>query len=213
MRVFQKRPLVALVIGTLLLSSLPALAQQPAPPPSSPPPQESGKSLADVVKDAKKSKAARAAKVITEEDINKGPLPRLSMDEVDNSDEILEAIGAFESKHTKEETEQAIHSWYSEYDEMLAAAIRESNRTNERRADSNYNGYWICQTSPSYENCVTRRQAEMRGAHDDMATLKDNSAVTARVQQSFAKIRMGILRYNLTYSWFKIRNGNGIGSY
>lgn len=211
MRLVQTGAVLAL--ATLLVCDRPACAQQPASTPASEPQQESGKSLADIVKDAKKNKAAHAPKVITEEDLNKGPLPRLSMDEVDNSDDILDAIGAFQAKHSKEETEQAIHNWYSEYDEMLAAAIRESTRTNERRADSNHNGYWICQSSPSYENCVTRRQEEMRGAHDDMATLKDNSAVTARVQQSFANIRMGIMRYSLNYPWFKIRNGNGVGSY
>jgi len=213
MHLAERRAISGLAILTLLLCCLPTHAQQAASAPASPPPQDSPKSLADVVKESKKNKTAHATKLITEDDLNKGPLPRLSLDDVDNSDEIIDAIGDFQSKHTKEETEQAIHSWYSEYDAMLESAIRENTRTSERRADSTYNGYWICQNSPTYENCVTRRQEEMRGAHDDQATLKVNGAATARIQQSFMKIRNSFVRYNLSYSWFKIRNANGVGSY
>jgi len=198
---------------TIVLLCFPSLSGQQSAPPTSVPPQESGKSLAEIVKESKKNKTARAPKVITEDELNKGPFPKLDLDDIDNSEEIIEAIGAFQGKNTKEDTEQAIHVWYTEYDDMLAAAIRQNTRASERRADSTYNGYWICQNSPTYENCVTRRQAELRGSHDDQMAMKDNSLVTGRIQQSFMKVRGGILRYSLTYSWFKIRNGNGIGSY
>jgi hypothetical protein len=211
MRLLPTRSICRFVMATLLLCYLPARAQQTPPPTSSA--QESGKSLAEVAKESKKNKTAHAAKLITEDDLNKGPLPRLSLEDVDNSDEIVDATGAFQSKHSKEETEQAIHAWYGEYDTMLATAIRENTRTSERRADSTYNGYWICQSSPSYETCVSRRQAEMRGAHDDQASMRDNGVLTARIQQSFTKIRSGISRYSLNYSWFKIRNATGVGSY
>jgi hypothetical protein len=182
-------------------------------PSASPQPQEAGKSLAEIVKESKKNKTSHAAKLKTEDDLTKGPFPKLSLDDLDSSDDIVDSIGVFQAKHTKEETEQAIHTWYNEYDAMLEATIRENTRTNERRADSTYNGYWICQNSPSYETCVNRHQAEMRGAHDDQVAMRGNWAVAGRIQQSFVKVRGSILRYSLSYPWFKIRNGNGIGSY
>lgn len=43
--------------------------------------------------------------------------------------------------------------------------------------------------------------------------MRDNGAVIGRIQLSFVKIGSGISSYKLLYSWFKIRNGNGVGSY
>ena len=43
--------------------------------------------------------------------------------------------------------------------------------------------------------------------------MRDNGMLAGRLQQAFMKIRNGINRYNLHYDWFKIRNGNGNGSF
>ena len=69
-------------------------------------------SLADIAKEAKKNKTAHAKKSITDDDMEskKGPLPRLSMEDTDNSDEIIEAIGDFKAKHSEQQTER--HSTY-----------------------------------------------------------------------------------------------------
>jgi len=57
-------------------------------------------SLADVAKEAKKNKVALAKKSVIDDDIisNKGPFPRLNIQNTDNSDEVVEAIAKFK-KH------------------------------------------------------------------------------------------------------------------
>lgn len=139
-------------------------------------------------------------------------MPRLNLND-DNSDEIVQAIGDLKSRHTPEETENIVHDWYDEYDQMLITAIRENNTTAKRRQFTNYSGYWFCQTDPNYQNCVARRMAEMRGAHNDQEDISDNSKVISQVQQTFMRVRSGMMRLGLTYSWFKIRNANGFGSF
>jgi len=205
----------ALVTATFILLSLPSFAQQDsAQSPPQPPEQE--KSLAEVARQAKKDKTAHAKKLITEDDVNamRGPLPRLKMEGVDNSDEIIDAIGAYKAKHSDKETEQAIHDWYDEYDSMLGTAIRESTETKQRRDSTLYTGYQMCQLdNADYVQCEKRRQAEMRGARHDQLELIDNGFLVGRIQQSFIKVRSGIGRYNLHHEWFKIRNANGNGSF
>lgn len=48
----------------------------------------------------------------------------MNLENTDNSDEIIEAIGNFKAKHNEPETEQAIPNWYEEYNEVLATANR-----------------------------------------------------------------------------------------
>ena len=178
--------------------------------------QSTEKSLADVAREAKQHKTASGKKAITEDDIalKHGPLPSLNVQGDDNWDEVVGAIGDYQAKHTASETEKAVRDWYDEYDALLASAIKENLKTNERRTDSSYNGYLSCETSTSYEECAGRRRAEMHGAHDDQVTMHDNAMVIGRIQQSFMKIRAAIAaKYHLQYSWFKVRNGNGNGSF
>lgn len=206
---------VAILCIVFALAGLQARDSQSASASGQASDESSGRSLAEIAKDSQKQKTAHAKKLITTEDIDAkhGPLPRLSLGDEDNADEIVQAIGDFHSKHTNEETEQVVHDWYDEYDTMLAAVARENTKITQLRAESSYNGYWGCQDSPSYETCVWRHRAEMRGSHDDEEEKRGNFFVVGRIQQSFMKIRTGIMRYNLQYPWFKIRNGNGIGSY
>lgn len=76
-----------------------------------------------------------------------------------------------------------------------------------------YNGYWGCQDSPNYQTCVVRRRAETRGLHNDQAGMRGDGFMVGHIQQQLMKIRAGIARYGLHYDWFKVRNGNGIGSF
>jgi hypothetical protein len=164
---------------------------------------------------AAKARRGQAQQVFTDEvmETRKGPLPRLSMEGVDNSDEIIAAIGKYKEKHSPEEVEQAVHDWYDEYDTELNAAITQVNDFRNLRDANVLNGYELCQQSADYEKCERRRQAEMRGARLDNQIIRDNGLHTARIQQAMIKVRGGIMRYNLNYSWFKIRQGNGNGSF
>lgn len=162
-----------------------------------------------------KAQGAHAKHVFTDEDMetHKGPFPRLNMEGVDNSDEIIDAIGKYKQKHSPEEVEQAVHDWYDKYDTELNAAISQANEFKSLRDANVLNGYELRQQSMDYEKCQRRREAEMRGARLDNQIIRDNGLHTARIQQAMIKIRGGIMRYNLNYSWFKIRQGNGNGSF
>jgi len=110
--------------------------------------------LADVAKDAKQIKAAHAKKPVTDEDIEskKRPLPGLNMEDTDDSSENIEAIGKFKEQLNERETEQAIHNWYDEYDEMLAAAVRESLEMRDQRESTSYHGDKLCQQGVMRDN-------------------------------------------------------------
>lgn len=208
MRLSTKRTSILLAV-VFLLSAPVALAQQDSDPSS-----DSSPSLASIARESKK-KAAAHSTVITDEDINKkaGPLPKLSLDEKDNSEEVIQAVADYQAKHNPEETEHVVHDWYDRYDDMLAAALSENSQTTQRRQFTTRSGYWICQNEPTYQNCVERRNEELRGSLDDQSSMRDNFRVINRVQQEFIAVRAGLMRYNLHYSWFKIRNANGVGSF
>jgi hypothetical protein len=146
-------------------------------------------------------------------EVKKGPLPRLNLEDTDNSDEIIAAIAAFKAKHNEHETEQAVRTWYDEYDELLAVAVRENNQIRDQRESTSYHSYELCQQGVSYKQCQERRQTEIRGNRHDQFVMRDNGMLAGHIQQSFMTIRSGISKYSLQYEWFKIRNGNGNGSF
>src|ERR1700751_2793220 len=81
--------------------------------------QDAEPSLADAAK--KKSDGKIKAKVvITEENLPvHGPLPSMSLEGVDNSDEVLRAIDQYRQTHTTLEAEQIVRDWYDEYDTVF----------------------------------------------------------------------------------------------
>ena len=198
----------------MALSSPPGYSQQNCPCPVRDSSNQS-QSLADIARETQKNKTAHAKKAFTDDDmeVKKGPLPRLNLEDTDNSDEIIAAIAAFKAKHNEHETEQAVRTWYDEYDEMLAVAVRENNQIRDQRESTSYHSYELCQQGVSYKQCQERRQTEIRGNRHDQFVMRDNGMLAGRIQQSFMKIRSGISRYSLQYEWFKIRNGNGNGSF
>jgi hypothetical protein len=202
-----------LLAAVLILSAVAYSRQENCPCPVRD--SNDSQSLADVAKEAKKNKAAHAKKSVTDDDIvsNKGPFPRLNIQDTDNSDEVIAAIGKFKNTHNERETEQAVHDWYDEYDEMLNAAIRENIEMRDQRESTSYHSYEMCQQGVSYKQCQERRQTEIRGNRHDQFVMRDNGMLTGRIQQAFMKIRTGISRYNLRYEWFKVRNANGNGSF
>jgi hypothetical protein len=207
----------ALLGAALFLAVLALAGSSYAQQPASSSDQQPGKSVAEIAKEAKQNKTTHAKKVLTEDDLDhKGPLPRIDMDGTDNSEEIIQAIGEYHKQHTPEETEQAIHDWYDAYDSMLAAAIRDNSEIQERREATSYAGNRMCYgnyNQTNYKKCQEEQQAEMWGRRDDGFSLRNNGMLSGRIQQEFMRIRAGICRYNLRYTWFKIRNGNGNGSF
>ncbi len=186
----------------------------PVAPADMPEPTYTGRqeSLADAAKAAKKRSAAGAKKVITEDDMD-GPrnvLPALTMEDAENGDDIVTAIGEYKRTHTPEETENVVHAWYDKYDEELAAAIKQNIVVSVLREENNSNGFELCRDSGNYESCEGRRRADYIGARHDQATINKNVMLEVRIQHAFMKVRNGLMRYNLHYDWFKIRTTNGI---
>jgi hypothetical protein len=171
--------------------------------------------LAAAARDAKVQKAAHAKKVFTDEDMEviAGPLPRLKMDGAENADEVVTAIAQFKAAHTPEQTEQAVHTWYDRYDQMLAAAIQENIDMQSLRNANTSNGYDLCQESQDYQKCQSRQMAEMRSARSDSVEMMKNSNLEVRLQHAFMKVRNGLMQNHLNYDWFKIRTTNGIDLY
>ncbi len=175
---------------------------------------EQSKSVASAARQAKTGKT-RAAKVFTDDDMeaHKSPLPVMNLEGDDNTDLILKAIANYKESHKPEETEQVIHDWYEEYDAMLAANAREANQYQSLRETNTLNGYDLCEQSRDYEHCEKRRLSELRGQRMDGAKIRQDMERVGRIQQGLAKIRTGIGVMRLNYPWFKVRYGNGVGSF
>jgi hypothetical protein len=195
-----------------------AVAQSPVPvAPGVPEPTYTGKDepLGNVARNSKKPIAGKTKKVITEDDMDAvgNILPRIRTEGAENSDEIIAAIGEYKATHTPEETEAAVQAWYERYDEDLAAAIQQNQTVSTLREENFSNGNELCREGGDYWSCEKRRRAEYIGQRHDQYTLSKNMALETRIQHVFMKVRGGISRYNLRYSWFKIRTTNGIDTF
>lgn len=173
------------------------------------------KSVADVARAAQTQKTTKATKVFTDDDngFRKSPLPQLSLDGDDNCEDVLDSILKYRETHTPEEVEKAVHDWYDETDALLANAIHDSIQSKDLRQSNITNGYEMCQAGGDYEQCEKRRRAEARGARLDAMRVQQDGQRIGRLQQDFIKIRAGLQKNQLRYSWFKIRNANGVGTF
>jgi len=127
------------------------------------------------------------------------------MDGAEKGDDVLAAIVKYKQSHTAEQTEQAVHSWFDGYDEMLTAALQENHDMTELRSVNMSNGNELCQQSQDYQQCQNRQMAELRGSRTDQTQMIKNTALIMRIQRSFMNVRSGLFMNNLHYSWFKIR--------
>jgi hypothetical protein len=206
------RNLSAVMIVCVLSFGQSSQTSSPQPPEKA---SDNADSVAGIARQTKAQKASHAKKVWTDDDIDAvaGPLPRLQMQGPENADEIVAAIALYKKTHTPEQTENAVHSWYTKYDEELAAAIQENLDLASLREANMANGYEMCQQSQDYEYCQKRHNAEARGARDDQSNIKANSIFMVRSQHAFMKIRNGLSQNGLRYDWFKIRTTNNIDTF
>ncbi len=203
-----------LALLEVALLSAACIAQQSAVAPAAPEPTSTGteQPLGTVARNSKKT-ASPGKRVITEDDMNAMPLPKLRMDGPENGDEIVAAIGEYKASHTPDETEAAVRAWYERYDQDLAAAIKQNQVVSSLREENFSNGNEICRQGGDYMACENRRRAEYIGTRHDQNTLQNNVQLEVRIQHAFMKVRAGIARYNLHYDWFKIRTTNGIDTF
>ncbi len=199
----------ALLTTALLFGLITAAYALPAQQDNSHPgdAQEPPKSLGEIAKEAKKNKTVQAKAVITDEnlDVKRGPLPKLNLEGPENFEAIVQAIGDYKSKHNPQETEQALHDWYSEYDSMLATMFRENIELQSLRESNTYYSNESYGQGVNYQKCMQRQRAEARGTRQDRSVMKDNCAVANRVQTGIMRVGEGMNRYNLRYDWWKVR--------
>jgi len=210
MRVRHSRPL-RFLLGLILWSFSAFCGAQnapisPAPTPSEP--TDSGSSIAAAARKAKEQKKEKARKVYTDEDMEaaSGPLPRLKMDGADNADDVVAAIVKYKATHTPQQTEEAVHAWFDRYDQMLAAAMKESMDINTLRNVNTSNGYDLCAESAEPQECRSRQTVNMMGMRSDSNEIIKNTNLEARIRSTLVKVLAGLLQNNLHYDWFKIRN-------
>jgi hypothetical protein len=176
-------------------------------------------SLGDLARQNRSSKTAAHAKVVVDEDSspirNKSPFPNLAMTGLDNTDEIIRAMETYRASHPLDETESAIHSWFDEYDATLEKAITEQNAIKDRRLSRNAGAQYssLDRRTNDYRQYEERQIAEARADNDDRRRYESDGLACARIQQAFTKIRNYLTGKNLKYEWFKIRFGNGNGSW
>jgi len=173
-------------------------------------------SLGEIARKNKKSTSAKAKSVITDDNMKaqSGPIPGIALDGVDNSSEIIEAIHAFKKGHAPEGLEEAIRLWYDDSDSIFQKALEDNERLRIRKEDralSQATGEYASQMD--YRAAMEHRNSEIRQDRNDFRSYQRNGFLIARVQQSMMKVRTDLQIMGLRYEWFKIRNGNGSGSF
>jgi hypothetical protein len=199
-----------------MLGTMGAFAQSApaACPPTTVPAADQSASVAAAARTSKKP-AAHAKRVIDDDDLelHKSPIPRLSLEGTDNVAEIVAAVKKYKESHTPQQTEEAFRDWFSETNDVLTAAIRESSNLRDLRESNINNSNDLCQDSGDWEQCQRLRLADARGARSDQNRIRNDGFVTGRIQQAFMKIRSDLFLIGLRYEWFKIQNANGVGSF
>ena len=176
------------------------------------------KSLGEIA--SKKPSGSTAAKVRIDDDSLdtvisevKQPIPDISLDALDNSDEIVTAINDYKTHHTPEETEAMLKDWWDRHETALIRFVDENKALSDRLQDQRY--YYREQTN--YDDYRKQQQEyldQQKSAQLNQRSMMENGMRIGRIQQTFMKVRTGIsMRCHLQYDWFKVPNGNGIGSY
>ena len=133
---------------------------------------------------------------------------------IDNIDEIFKAIDNYRSTHNLQETEAVVHSWYDKHDAMLAQAIEENRRIEQRERDRQL-GYKASDVQPrSTEEYLELQRVELISRREDLRHKQENGLLSARIQQAFGRVRTQMKsKYGMNVDWMKIRCGNGNCSY
>ena len=195
--------IVALLMGSILF----AFAQTTP---------DSSKSLGDVARQSRKDKKDQAKIVLSEEtrQLHKPLIPDVFDSGIDNIDEIFKAISDYRSAHSLEETEAAVRNWYEKHDALLASAIEENRRIEQRERDRSL-GYRDREMQPhNPEEYQEIQHIELVSRREDLRHKQENGLLSARIQQAFSRLRPQMKsKYGMNIEWFKIRCGNGNCSY
>lgn len=177
---------------------------------------EQPKSLGDVARESRKEKKD-SAKIVLSDDtqqLHKPQIPDVFSGGLDNIDEILRAIEDYRGAHNVKETEALVRIWYEKHDALLANAIEENRRIEQRERDRQP-GYNVSDEQPrSQAEYQEIQRVELISRREDLRHKQENGLLSARIQQAFIRIRpLMKSKYSMNIDWFKIRCGNGNCSY
>lgn len=173
---------------------------------------EQPKSLGDLARESKTEKKDQA-RLIKSDDLpenGKPVIPDVFSGGIDNSDEILKALDDYKNSHNAQETEAVLRIWYEKHDALMANAIEENKRIEQRERDRQL-GYVLTDVQPrSQQEYAEAQRAALISRRDDLKRKQDNGLLTARIQQTFQKVRSQVRsKYGMKVEWFKVRCGNG----
>ena len=173
--------------------------------------QDGSGSLVDAARKGREGKT-KSKVVITDENLasDRGPLPDINIEGVDNSDDIVKAIDQYRRAHTPAETEHVVRDWYDRCDLLFQHAFAENEELKARAQDRSVQPQ---EYSDDYEKYREQRSAEVHSQLQDSRTYHKNGLLMARLQQTLQKVRSAIFPFGLKYDWIKIRFGNGNGSW
>lgn len=199
---------LAILTGVGFAQNRPPSLPQPSVQ-TSPDPDDS---LGAVARRAKSNKTAAAKRIITDDDVKGtiGPLPRLKIKEAENGEDVIAAIIAYKQSHSADQTEEAVHRWFDEYDKDLEKAIQSNIEIKAVRGANVGNAYILCENDQDYYECQKRRVAETDGARYDQAEITRNNEWIVRLQHSLMNIKNRLPQMGLRYDWFKVRTTNNI---
>jgi hypothetical protein len=177
---------------------------------------DSSISLGDVARESRKDKKDQAKIILSDEtrQLHKPLIPDVFNGGIDNIDEIFKAIGDYRSAHNLEETEAVVRSWYERHDAILASAIEENRRIEQRDRDRQL-GYSVNDAPPrSQQEYQEMQHVALISRREDLRHKQENGLLSARIQQAFSRLRPQMKsKYGMNIDWFKIRCGNGNCSY
>ena len=177
---------------------------------------EQPKSLAEIARESRKDKKEPGKIVLSEEteQLHKPLIPDVFDGGIDNIDEIFKAISDYRSTHNLEETEALVRAWYEKHDAILANAIEENRRIEQRDRDRQL-GYRVNDAPPrSQQEYQEMQHVELISRREDLRHKQENGLLSARIQQAFTRLRPQMKsKYGMNIDWFKIRCGNGNCSY
>jgi len=127
----------------------------------------------------------------------------------------VRAIQEFRRSHAPAETEDAVRAWYDEWDEALVRAIDDNAMLIARKEDRNLSGVsrQCYEEPPDYCRELERRDSDIRQDRDDYHSYHCNGLHIGRIQQTLGAVRSRLEASYLRYSWLKVRNANGVGSF
>lgn len=170
------------------------------------------KSLADVARQSKVEKKDQARLIKSDDlpDPTKPLIPDVFSSGIDNSDDILKAIDDYRGTHNLQETEAVVRIWYEKHDALMANAIEDNKRIEQRERDRQL-GYVVTDVQPrTQQEYAEAQRAALISRREDLKRKQENGLLTARIQQAFQKVRGQVRsKYGMKVEWFKVRCGNG----